>query len=140
MRKFMLVLLAMLLLVSAIPAAESTPPAINQPTTPLTDSWESLPDDAEVTVKIGKLRKTLDAQFDKGVQAGVAEASGETAGLKVKMAGIESDLQATARGRGQAEDRAKRAETALVVIGVSAAVLIPAAFIGGALAWGALPR
>ena len=31
-------------------------------------------------------------------------------------------------------------ETAITVIGIGAAVLIPAAFIGGALAWRAIPR
>lgn len=78
----------------------------------------------------GKLYTEAEAEaaIDAAVDVAVAK---EKEGREAIVADLRKSLEA-------AVERQKKAETISVIVGIGAAVLIPAAFIGGALAWGAL--
>lgn len=73
-----------------------------------------------------------EAEAEAAIDAAVDVAVGEVEKAKAQTI---ADLKAALRD--QADD-AKKARAWTAAIGIGAAVLIPAAFIGGALAWGAL--
>jgi hypothetical protein len=122
-------LIALLLTLSMIsmiaPAQASTPPSKPAETPPV-----KLYTEAEALAAVDA---ALEEAIPRAVQAAVAQKEGELAGERATLAAVRSDLIEAAKD-------ARRARAWTVGVAIGSAVLIPAAFIGGALAWGALPR
>lgn len=80
----------------------------------------------------GKLYTEAEAEaaIDAAVDVAVAK---EKEGREAIVADLRKSLEA-------AVERQKKAETISVIVGIGAAVLIPAAFIGGAITWATLEK